>query len=118
MINVIIVDDDEDSLQLMSQFLKLKGINVIAEAKDGKTAVEQYQELKPDVIITDMNMPEFDGSYVINEIKKFDPKAKIIVVTAFQEYKFDKNQVFATLTKPYDVDELLTKINELNDLVI
>ena len=116
--NVIIVDDDEDSLQLMSQFLKVKGVNVIGEAKGGKEAVEMYKELKPDMIITDMKMPDYDGVYVINEIKKFDPKAKIIVVTAYQEYDFDKNTVSATLFKPYNVDDLLTKIKEVEDLLV
>jgi len=118
MINVVIVDDDEDSLQLMSQFLKVKGVNVIGEAKGGKEAVEMYKEQKPDMLITDMKMPEYDGVYVINEIKKFDPKAKIIVVTAYQEYDFDKNTVSATLFKPYNVDDLLTKIKEVEDLLV
>ena len=112
MIRAILVDDDKDSLQLMTQFLRIKGIDVVGEAKDGKEGVELYKELKPDVIVTDMKMPQFDGAYVIKEIKKFDPKAKIIVVTAYQEYKFDKSAVFATLIKPYKIEELLNKINK------
>ena len=118
MVNVVIVDDDEDSLQLMSQFLKLKDINVIGEARGGKEAVEMYKELKPDVLVTDMKMPEYDGVYVINEVKKFDPDARIIVVTAYQEYKFDKNSVYATLIKPYEVDQLSNKIKEIDNLLI
>ena len=118
MINVIIVDDDEDSLQLMSQFLKLKGVKVIGEAREGKTAVDLYKELKPDVIITDMKMPEYDGAYVINEITKYDPGAKIIVVTAYQEYNFDRTKVFSTLIKPYNVEELLLKIRQIEDLLV
>ena len=113
MIKVILVDDDEDSLQLMSQFLKLKNVNVIGEARGGKEAVELYKELKPDVIVTDMKMPEYDGVYVINEVKKLDPNAKIIVVTAYQEeYEFDWNSVFAVLHKPYKIEELMKKIQE------
>lgn len=115
---VVIVDDDEDSLQLMSRFLKLKGIDVLGEARDGKKAVEMYRELKPDVIVTDMKMPVYDGVFVINEIKKFDPKAKIIVVTAYQEYEFDRKEVFSTLLKPYNVDELIAKIKEVENLLI
>jgi len=118
MINVIVVDDDEDSVKLMSQFLKLKGVNVLGEATDGKVAVEMYKEKKPDLIITDMKMPDYDGVYVINEIKKFDPKARIIVVTAYQEYEFDKSKVFSTLIKPYNVDDLLAKIKEVEDLLV
>ena len=118
MIKVIIVDDDEDSLQLMSQFLNLKGVDVIGEARDGKTAVDLYKELKPDIIITDMKMPEYDGKYVVNEVINFDPDAKIIVVTAYQEYNFDRKKVFSTLIKPYNVEELLLKIRQIEDLLI
>jgi len=117
-VKVVIVDDDVDSLKVMSQFLKLKGVDVLGEARDGKKAVELYRELKPDVIITDMKMPDYDGVFVINEIKKFDPKAKIIVVTAYQEYEFDRNKVFSTLLKPYKVDELVAKIKEAENLLV
>jgi two-component system chemotaxis response regulator CheY len=102
----------------MSQFLKLKGVDVVGETRDGKTAVEIYKELKPDVIITDMKMPEYDGVYVINEVTEFDPGAKIIVVTAYQEYNFDRKKVFSTLIKPYNVEELLRKIKQIEDLLV
>ena len=118
MIKVLIVDDDEDSLELMAQFLKLKDISIVGEAKDGKTAVEMYKELKPDLIITDMKMPEYDGNYVINEIKKLDPNGKIIVVTAYQEYKFNQDNVSAVLIKPYKIEELVLRIREIEDLLV
>ena len=112
MVSVIVIDDDDDSLQLMSQFLTLKGVNVVGKARGGKEGVELYKELKPDIIITDMKMPEYDGVYVINEIIKFDPAAKIIVVTAYQEYKFKRDDVLAVLIKPYKIEELLKEIKE------
>lgn len=117
-VKVIIVDDDEDSLQLMAQYLKLKGVEIIGEAREGKTAVELYKKLKPNLIITDMKMPEYDGTYVINKIIEFDPGAQIIVVTAYQEYNFDKKKVFSTLIKPYNVDELLLKIRQIEELLV
>ena len=112
MVSVIVVDDDQDSVNIMSQYLKIKGVDVLGEGKDGKEAVELYKELKPDVIVTDMKMPEYDGVYVINEVKKLDPSAKIIVVTAYQDYKFDWDSVFAVLLKPYKIEELLEKIEQ------
>ena len=113
MINVIIVDDDEDSLELMSQFLKLKNINVIGEAKDGKIAVEMYKESKPDLIITDMKMPEYDGKYAIDMIKKEDPKARIIVVTGYSNHKTEELDIDAIFFKPYDVDKIIYAIKQI-----
>ena len=118
MVSVIVVDDDPDSVRIMSQYLRLKGVDVLGEGKEGKEGVELYKELKPDIIITDMKMPEYDGVYVINEVIKIDPGAKIIVVTAYQEYNFDKKSVFSTLIKPYNVEELLLKIRQIEELLI
>lgn len=114
MVSVIVVDDDPDSVKIMSQYLKIKGIEVLGEGKDGKEAVDLYQELKPDLVITDMKMPEYDGVYAINEIKKVDPNAKIIIVTAYPEYKFDRNDVLSVLIKPYKIEELMNIINEIS----
>ena len=118
MVSVVVVDDDQDSVNIMSQYLKIKGVEVLGEGKDGKEAVELYNELKPDVIVTDMKMPEYDGAYVINEVKKIDPKARIIIVTAYPEYGFDEKSVFATLIKPYNVEDLLDKIKEVEKLLV
>ena len=118
MVSVIVVDDDQDSVNIMSQYLKIKGVEVLGEGKDGKEAVELYKELKPDVIVTDMKMPEYDGVYVINEVRKMDPKARIIIVTAYPEYGFDEESVFATLIKPYNVEELIEKIKEIEKLLV
>ena len=116
MISVIVVDDDEDSLYVLSEFLELKGINVVGKAKNGKIAVELYRKFMPDVIVTDIQMPKYDSSHFINEIKKINSKAKIIVVTGFQKYQVDQSFVFATLSKPYDVDVLISKIKEASKI--
>ena len=114
MVSVIVVDDDIDSVNIMKQYLEIKGIEVIGEGNDGKEAVELFKELKPDVVITDMRMPEYDGVYALKEIKKIDPNAKIIVVTAYHDYQFDKDEVLAVLFKPYKIEELLNKIKEVS----
>ena len=114
MTSVIVVDDDVDSVYIISEYLKLKGYSVVGSGTNGKEAFELYTEREPDLLILDMKMPEYDGIYAIDNIKKVFPDAKIIVITAYRDnYDFSNHKVSAVLQKPYHVSELLKKIKEV-----
>src|SRR5512139_2494831 len=68
-------------------------IEVVAEATDGKEAVEQARDLKPDVILLDLMMPAKDGLSAIGEIKREQPDARILVLTSY----FEDDQVFPAI---------------------
>lgn len=57
-------------------------LEVVAEATNGREAVERYKSSRPDVAIVDLYMPEMDGIQAIEAMRSFDPKAKIIIMTA------------------------------------
>jgi len=113
MVSVIIADDDSDTLDILTTLLDERRIKVIARANDGEEASQLYLRLKPDVIILDLKMPNYDGHYAIEKIKQEDPLAKIIVVSAYLDKSFPASSVSAVLSKPYDIDELTKKINEI-----
>ena len=113
MASVIVIDDDKDSVDTLSTLLEQKGIAVVGMGFNGKEAFDLYVQKKPDFVILDMKMPEYDGAYAINHIKEYDPKAKIIATTAYTDYKFKPGDVLASLKKPYDISELL-KVMEAN----
>ena len=113
MVSVIIADDDSDIQDSLTTLLEERGIKVIARANDGDEASQLYLRLKPDVIILDLNMPNYDGHYAIEKIKQEDPLAKIIVVSAYLDKSFPANSVSAVLSKPYEIDEITKKINEI-----
>ena len=81
-ITAIVVDDDLKTVSVFSELLKVFGLNVVAQGYDGKDAVSLYKKYKPDIIFTDIMMPENDGFYALEEIRKLDPHAKVIAVTA------------------------------------
>src|SRR5512139_2971522 len=68
-------------------------IEVVAEATDGKEAVEQARDLKPDVILLDLMMPAKDGLSAIGEIKREQPDARILVLTSY----FEDDKVFPAI---------------------
>ena len=78
--SVIVIDDDEDTVRLFSEFLEEHGVNVIGKGFDGITAVKLFKKTKPDVVLIDLNMPNGSGFYAIKKIQDINPKARIIEI--------------------------------------
>jgi DNA-binding response OmpR family regulator len=83
-ISILIAEDEEQLLNSMLEYLELFFENVYT-AQDGKTAYEIYEKVKPDIIISDINMPHLDGLSMIEKIRKKDQQTKIIITTAHSE---------------------------------
>ena len=86
MINVIISDD----VQILRAGLRAvlaqdSGIKVVGEAGNGKEAYEMSVRLKPDVVLMDMRMPDYDGGYGTRRIKDTVPGVKVLVLTTFDD---------------------------------
>lgn len=93
-IRVLIADDHPIVREGLRGLLSFKpGFEVAGEAEDGVEAVLQATQLKPDVILMDMEMPRKNGLDAIKEIKTAQPEAKILVLTSFTEDK----KIFAAL---------------------
>ncbi|UCC54409.1 MAG: response regulator transcription factor [Anaerolineaceae bacterium] len=86
LIRVLVVDDHTVVRKGLCSLLTSKyGIEVIGEAADGLDAVNKARDLQPDVILMDMVMPGMDGLVAIQEIKKEDPDARILILSSFSE---------------------------------
>jgi two-component system chemotaxis response regulator CheY len=78
----LIVDDTKFMRNMLKSILTKKGIEIVAEASNGKEAVEKYKEFKPDLVTMDIIMPEVDGIQAVKEIMKINSDAKIIMCSA------------------------------------
>jgi len=111
--SVIVIDDDEDTVRLFSEFLEENDINVIGNGFDGVSAVKLFNETKPDVVLLDLNMPNGSGFYAIKKIQEIDPKARIIAITANGSYsveeKLDKLNI-PLIQKPFKMDQVISII--------
>lgn len=112
--SVIVIDDDEDTVRLFSEFLEENGIKVIGNGFDGVTAVKLFKETKPDVVLIDLNMPNGSGFYAIKKIREIDTKTKIIAVSADGSYsteeKLDKMNI-PLIQKPFKMDKVISVIH-------
>ena len=79
-IRIVVADDNEDMLNLLKEVLELE-FEVVATVQGGHDLLQAVKNFKPDVIITDINMPEMSGIEATRRILEEDPKAKIILLT-------------------------------------
>lgn len=118
MIKVIVIDDDIDTVEVFCEYLEIKDITVLARGYNGKAAVELYEKLKPDIVLLDVMMPEYDGFYGLENIKKINPAAKVIMVTADLTYDTEKKlkalNASAVIYKPYEIDSVVDTIHKVH----
>jgi DNA-binding NarL/FixJ family response regulator len=85
-VHVLLVDDDDlMRAGLRSVLSSSETIEVVGEAGDGRAAIEQALELRPDVILMDVRMPNLDGISATREVLAARPEAKVIILTTFEE---------------------------------
>lgn len=110
---VLVVEDSSAMRQLVCHALrKIEGI-VLVEASDGANALEKLDEIQPDVIITDLNMPVMDGMALIEQVRKRENLAKTPIIVLTTEGALQEQQRASTL----DVAAYVTKPIRQNELV-
>jgi len=116
--SVIIIDDDPDIREVLSEFLRLKSIDVLATGSNGKDAVELYKKYTPDIVLIDFRMPDFDGLYGLRNIIKLDSNAKVIILTDSAVSNIDRDLTesgaSAIFQKPCDMNHLVKTIDKLS----
>ena len=85
-IRVLLVDDHAVVREGLRSYLELdEGLDIVGEASNGKEALRRARELRPDVVLMDLVMPEMDGVEATRSIREQVPGAKVIVLTSFIE---------------------------------
>ena len=113
---ILVVDDDEVLLKLLRHRLTDAGYQVFATA-DGPQGVTIYKKQRPDLVLVDLSLPSVIGLDVLKEIRAFDNKANVIIITAYGSVH---SAVAALrygasdyLQKPFDLDVVLKKIENV-----
>ena len=109
MLRTLLVDDEPLALERLQVFFRdIAGAQVIGTARDGKEAAEKIAELKPDLAILDIQMPEQNGLRVAATLGDDADRPEIVFVTAFEQYAPDAFEVEAAdyLLKPVRFDRL------------
>ena len=115
--NILICDDAAFMRMMIKDILTKNGYTVAGEAENGLKAVEKYAELKPDLVLMDITMPEMDGIQALKKIKSTDPAASVIMCSAMgqQAMVIEAIQSGAKdfIVKPFQADRVLEAVKKV-----
>lgn len=114
---LLVVDDSPLVRNLVKKAVAESEFEVVAEASNGKEAVQKCDEVKPDIITLDVTMPVMDGYEAAKIITQKHPGVKILLMSAMGDEdllsQFRELGVHHSLQKPFKNDVLLQKLREL-----
>ena len=113
MVKVLLVDDDPDFVSFMVDCLKSNHRRVFT-ASDGVEALAIVKEHRPDLVLTDLMMPNMDGIELVKQIRAFDDEIYVVIISGHPDWKKKYEQVKdlaqLPLTKPVKVEDLLSAV--------
>ncbi|KJU85130.1 response regulator receiver modulated diguanylate cyclase [Candidatus Magnetobacterium bavaricum] len=113
---LLCVEDDKDINRLLSAFLR-KRVKTVISAFDGQEGLDIFKERNPDIVVTDIRMPNIDGIQMAGHIREIRQDIKIIVTTAFNDEEFFIKAIDANIDsfikKPIDPHKLVETIARL-----
>ncbi len=118
MFKVMIIDDEETIRQGLRSVIDWEEHNcaIIGEAEDGDEGVKLINELRPDIVFTDVRMPGLNGLEMISQVKELHHQCIIIILTGFREFEYAQQAIklgaFRLILKPTNTDELLQTIDD------
>lgn len=117
--SILIVDDAEFMRVMLRDIVEDMGCQVIGETGHGKRAAGMYEDLRPDLVLLDITMPDRDGNEALGDILAVDPTARVVMISALGQ----KNQVLAAIkagaqdfvVKPFDHERVRETLARLLD---
>jgi DNA-binding response OmpR family regulator len=113
---ILVVDDEVDLVETIRFPLEMEGFNVLV-CYNGEDALNQARKEKPDLILLDLMLPKLDG-YKVCRLLKFDERYKDIPILMLTAKTQEKDKLLGKetganeyITKPFDIDELMKKVN-------
>lgn len=114
---VLVVDDAAFMRITLKNMMTRNGYEIIGEAANGIEAVKKYVELRPDIVTMDITMPEQNGVQALKDIKKIDPDANVIMISAMGQETMVKEAVlsgaFGFLVKPFKEEAVLKALSKV-----
>jgi len=115
-VRILLVDDDDDLRYTMAEYLNQMGFDVVL-ASDGDEALELFNKMKMDVVISDVRMPRMSGIKLLRHVKSLSPKLPMILMTGFELSQRDlaniRYNADAYVTKPFSLAFMKKTIDNL-----
>lgn len=115
---ILITDDALFMRVTLKNILSQNGYEICGEAQNGVEAVKMYEDLKPDIVIMDITMPEMDGIQALKEIIALDANANVVMCTAMGQKRMVVEAIQAGakdfIVKPFEPERVLEALGKLD----
>lgn len=119
-VSVLYVEDDMETSEEL-QFMLAHYVGALYSAKNGREGLELFKERRPDIVVTDIQMPEVNGLSMAADIRAINPDQPIVILSAYNdvEYLFRalELEIQHYITKPISVDRLLNKLSDITEQI-
>lgn len=119
---ILIVDDEEGNISLLEDILENEGYTNFKSTLDSRKALGLYKEIRPDLVLLDLNMPHLDGFQVMEQLKEVEKNsyAPILVLTAQSDRNIRLSALSAGardfIEKPFDITEVVHRISNMLEI--
>ena len=115
--NILICDDAAFMRMMIKDILTKDGYTVVGEAANGAEGVEKYSQLKPDLVMMDITMPEMNGIEALKKIKEGDASANVIMCSAMGQQAMVIESITAGakdfIVKPFQADRVIEAVKKV-----
>ena len=118
---ILLVDDEEEVRKAIIRNIEWEklGFQMAQDAENGEDALEKIEQLKPDVIMTDIRMPYMDGLTLTKRIRQKYPSMKILIFSGYDDFEYAQQAIKLNVTeyilKPVNVEELTGILNRVRE---
>jgi DNA-binding NtrC family response regulator len=116
MARILVIDDEDQIRKLLRAALEIEG-HVVLEARQGDEGLQVLRATPPDLVITDLMMPDMDGLEVIMALRREAPELKVIAMSGGGRHKLTEPLMiaeplgaFAAVRKPFELDAMLETV--------
>lgn len=124
MLKLILADDETVIRKGIRTSIDWKqhDVEIVAEASNGKDALDKVLDLKPEIVITDIRMPVMDGLVLSGNIKKMLPDTRVIILSGYEDFSYAREALSLGVTeyllKPVGAEELISLITKIRGEII
>ncbi|MCR3758970.1 response regulator [Clostridium felsineum] len=114
---VLIVDDAAFVRRTLRMMLEANGFEIVDEAENGLIGLSKYKEHSPDIVTMDITMEGMNGIEALKAILKYNPKAKVVMVTAMGQESMVKKAIISGaksfIVKPFKQEQLIETMEKV-----
>ncbi len=118
---VLLVEDDKPALEHLAKAICKEGFTVL-QAQNGKIALEIFEKERPEIVITDLKMPDIGGMEVLHRVKDLSPNTQVIIITAFGEVvtpiQAIREGAIDYIKKPIDLDQMMLALGRAREKLV